>query len=224
MTESEVQVAQMCEAILKRDAQEVDRLLAAGVDPNANDNDYPTAWNVIRRTRNGSTLLHEAVMWNASLRRRPNDPTVARLLIEAGADVSACTDDGFQPLHGASLANNVSSIRLLINAGANINAQSAKGHTPLHTAVYYDSAEAVELLLLHGARLDMKLLNGETPAAYAGRLNHPRVRSVLTAALARSTLKSLCDGDPVCPAPDPEKTSVPNPAFAFDAPRLHLRR
>jgi ankyrin repeat protein len=78
--------------------------------------------NVQQRDSMEMTPLHNAVA----------NPVMVRLLLEAGADANATTNDGATPLH---LAKDWDSICLLVEVGkANLNIQMKKnGFTPLHS-------------------------------------------------------------------------------------------
>jgi ankyrin repeat protein len=64
-------------AIIRRDLEEVECLLAAGADPN---------W----RGQYGYTPLHNAVMWDL--------PEIVERLLKAGAKVDVANDDGRKPI------------------------------------------------------------------------------------------------------------------------------
>ena len=61
---------------------------------------------------------------------------IARLLLEAGADVNLRNDHGSTPLHSVAAmppaGNAVASA--LLERGADVNARNDFGHTPLHAA------------------------------------------------------------------------------------------
>lgn len=128
----------------------------------------------------GSTALHGAVYWGAL--------ETARLLIEAGADVHAQTQDGFLNIHplGSAVATPngdsaldvpnpsddedriLALVDLLLNAGADANARREDGGTALHTAGYRGHLRVIRRLIESGA--DASILAhggghvGETPA------------------------------------------------------------
>ncbi|KFZ20754.1 hypothetical protein V502_02998 [Pseudogymnoascus sp. VKM F-4520 (FW-2644)] len=107
-----------------------------------------------------STMLHNA----ASIEE-------VRLLIDAGANVSAVDDRNETRLHSAALDGETEVVRLLLNAGASVLATSFNGATPLHMAVRYDHEDVVRLLINAGSDLSSVSDRGETPlhwAVYAG--------------------------------------------------------
>ena len=60
----------------------------------------------------------------------------ARLLIDAGADVSATSTNGLelQALHSAAAAGHAGIVTMLLEAGADVNAQQVGGYTALDAA------------------------------------------------------------------------------------------
>lgn len=122
------------------DADEVRKLIAAGVDLNERD-------------KSGYTAL----VWAA----RNDNSHIAEALIEARADMNArdCAANGWTPLIHAIHKNNTDMARLLIESGADENAKAGKcteksvehGATALWHAAGEDNAEVVEALLAKGA-------------------------------------------------------------------------
>ena len=88
------------------------------------------------------TLLHWALH---------NDTEALRMLLEAGADVSAQDWEGSTLLHLAASKGNVAAIRMLLEAGADVNAQDQEGNTPLHLAASGGNVAATRMLLKAGA-------------------------------------------------------------------------
>jgi hypothetical protein len=113
----------------------------------------------------GDTLLHAAGAAYAS--------DVARILLDAGADVGARNRRGARPLHYAADGNpgsptwNPSAqgrvITLLIEAGADPNALDKSGVAPLHRAVRTRCTGAVRALLAGGADPRLRNRSGSTP-------------------------------------------------------------
>jgi uncharacterized protein len=101
------------------------------------------------------TPLHLAADWPGYF---PNGPAVVRLLIEAGADPSAPSDDGPSetPLHWAASSDDVEVAAALIDGGADIEARGASiaGGGPLGNAVGYGCWHVARLLVERGASVD----------------------------------------------------------------------
>jgi uncharacterized protein len=101
------------------------------------------------------TPLHVAADWPGYF---PNGPAVVRLLIEAGADPSAPSEDGPSetPLHWAASSDDVEVAAALIDGGADIEAPggSIAGGGPLANAVGYGCWHVARLLVERGASVD----------------------------------------------------------------------
>ena len=153
-------------------------------------NDDPT---LIRERYAGRTLLHEAaaagsldtVQLLLSLGADPNSKDagghtplyslanegnvtgagqVARVLVQAGADVDA--HDGVKhctPLHMAARRGNLDVAEALLDSGADIEARDSCGDTPLRRAANCDKGELASLLLSRGADPHSKGSKGSTP-------------------------------------------------------------
>lgn len=146
--------APVADAAMRGDAEEVRRLLADGADVNARQGD-------------GMTALH----W-AALNR---DADLARMLLDAGAEVGASTRVGeHTPLHVAARAQAADVVDALLVAGADPDATTTKGVTPLHFAAEADGARSIELLVAAGANVDAReSVWNQTPLMFAapkGRL------------------------------------------------------
>lgn len=91
-------------------------------------------------------------------------PDAARLLIAAGADVKAKTQQGQTPLHiAASRPGWAPIVRLLLERGADPRAANVFGSTSLVTAAAYGDVETVRLLLDAGAEVSTANQAGFTP-------------------------------------------------------------
>ena len=73
----------------------------------------------------------------------------ARVLLQAGADVTVKGFMGRTPLHYAAEDEDAFAARVLLQAGADVNARAKNGKTPLD---FVDSPDTRSLLLDHGAR------------------------------------------------------------------------
>jgi ankyrin repeat protein len=95
--------------------------------------------------------------------------TVARLLIERGADVNAASNNTQRvaPLHSAVSRRQTMIAEALLAHGANVNARQQAGVTPLHQAAHNGHAELVKLLLAHGADVHARMDDGQTPLSMA---------------------------------------------------------
>ena len=107
----------------------------------------------------GSTPLHYALSKDAGT------PELAKLLIDAGADVDARGEGGERPLHKA--VRRLEALRLLLDEGAYPDYGDDLGRTPLHHAVAMDHAESVTALVRAGADPDRRDDHGNTPLHHA---------------------------------------------------------
>ena len=123
------QPANLAEAVVLGNRTAVENFLALGVDPNEPEAD-------------GTTPLMRAV--------HAQTPDLARLLIDAGADVRKANYYGVTALYIAARAGDPVATRMLLAAGADANAVLPAGETVLMTAAKAGSAEVVRALLTGG--------------------------------------------------------------------------
>merc|ERR1711879_333899 len=99
------------------------------------------------------------------------DATLAQLLVDNGADVSASTpEDGITALHAAIDHENVQIALLLLESGADPNQAEANGTTPLHLALQAELPEVVEALCQLGADVNAKDASGKTTLELARKM------------------------------------------------------
>lgn len=89
----------------------------------------------------------------------------ARLLLEHGAYVDACSASHQTPLHLACLSQSLETIDLLVRYKANVNATYRDGRTALHAAIVKQSRclESCKILLNAGADVNKADDYGYTP-------------------------------------------------------------
>lgn len=110
---------------------------------------------------------------------------VAKLLVEAGADVNAVIDDrGTTPIICAvnAIGDAVDGriVSLLRQHGADVNCETWRGATPICFAASRTSPNAVTLLVEHGANVNHVDKDGDTPLIYAVFYSrHENVRILL---------------------------------------------
>jgi len=73
--------------------------------------------------------------------------SVARALVESGADVDAQNEKGTSALHNAAYHGDAGLVAYLVNAGASIDIEDDYGRTPLHLAVAAGHTNVAEILL-----------------------------------------------------------------------------
>lgn len=121
--------------------------------------------NVNEAQGDGSTALH----WAAYR----DDVEMARLLIQAGANVKATTRLGdYTPLFMAAKNGNGTMVDMLVKAGSDVNTPNRAGTTALMLAAASGKADAVKVLLDHGATVNAKdTINGQTALMFAAAVN-----------------------------------------------------
>lgn len=116
-----------------------------------------------------------------------DQPAVALLLLEAGADINVVgIQTGLTPLHNAAEGNAFGSIELLIRFGAGIDQKDSSGGTPLARAVGGGHMDAVRVFLelgadVHGAR-DIDPVFPSTPLELAIAKGLEEIADILRAA------------------------------------------
>lgn len=149
--------------------------------------DFPYVEKILKRhpqavgwaNEQGRTALHLTHHWS-----------VARALVEAGADIEQCEPDtGIRPLHVAVRCGNENVIKLLLDAGADIHACDAKGLQAVHFAAELYKAGPLKLLADAGADIDA-FANGFTPLMLAASIRRDDVVAALLSLGADVTLKS----------------------------------
>jgi ankyrin repeat protein len=110
----------------------------------------------------GFTALHLAVF--------AEQEEAARVLIEHGADLDACSTGAIArvpPLGTAAFVRSVPLARLLLDAGADVDARGEGGFTALHAAAAHGDEELARLLLERGADASLAADDGKRPVDLA---------------------------------------------------------
>jgi len=155
-------MSDLMKAVKKNDAARVRQLIDGGVDVSEKDasQDVP----LIMAAYKGYT-------------------EITRLLLEAGADVTA-VDSGMKAtaLHAAAYAGRTEAAKLLIEYGIDIDKQGPyNGYTALHDAIWQNNVETARVIIDGGADLHITSNEGLTPPAMA-RARH---RNEIAAMIAR---------------------------------------
>lgn len=110
-----------------------------------------------------------------------NNISVLKTLLSNGANVNACDDFNWTPLHYACEKNNFESVKIILEQpGVLLNVQDQKGWTPLHRACIRGNYIIVDLLLKH-PEVDINIQNysGRNSLHRAARDGHTKVLSLL---------------------------------------------
>jgi ankyrin repeat protein len=120
----------------------------------------PSAANTVHEE--GFTALHLAIFGGQE--------EAARILIESGADVNACSTGAIArvpPLGTAAFVRSLPLTCLLLDAGAHVNGQAAEGFTALHSAARNGDVQLARELLARGADRRRRTADGKTAADLA---------------------------------------------------------
>jgi ankyrin repeat protein len=124
----------------------------------------------------GFTALHYPAFFGGQ-----DAATVARALLDAGADVDARSANDFDvlPIHSACAGNHDDVVEVLIAAGADVNATQSGGYTPLHGAAQNGAETTVDRLLAAGADRTARTDDGRTAADLAATAGHAELAARL---------------------------------------------
>jgi ankyrin repeat protein len=100
--------------------------------------------NVNARSNFARTPLIIAALHNSS-------HEIARLLIDKGADVTACDKKNFCVLEAAAQGNDTATVRMVLARGANVKAKDETGTDSLMWAAINGNVEVAKLLLKNGS-------------------------------------------------------------------------
>jgi ankyrin repeat protein len=165
LSSGEAVMTALMQAVQRNDAARVRELISQGVDVSQLDENQDAP--LIMAAYKGYT-------------------DIVRLLLEAGADVSA-VDPGMKAtaLHAAAYAGRAGAARLLIEYGIDIDKQGPyNGYTALHDAVWQNNIDVAEILINAGANLNIKSHSGETPLEFARAKKHHKIVALIEQKIA----------------------------------------
>ena len=120
-------------------------------------------------------VLHQAA-------QHTTNPTIVRLLLQAGADPNAPDDNGLTPLHAGAWNSNPMVVSHLVDGGADLSARENDGYTALHyAAAQSGNGRVIKVLLDRGANPMAESNDGRTPLHSA--LRYRAESSVVSAML-----------------------------------------
>ena len=117
--------------------------------------------NIAARSSDGFTPLHLAAFFN--------QPAIASLLLDKGAEVNAVAGNPSRvcPLHSAVACGATEIVKMLLENGADANAGQQGGWTALQAAARHGNQGMVELLLQYGADPGQAADDGQTAITMA---------------------------------------------------------
>lgn len=155
---------QLLDAVTAGDMTEVERLLRAGANPDAVDDEDST------------TALYHATI--------NNDRAMVELLINNGADVNKAGSAGYTALEIAGMNEYLEILEILLDRGADPNQRNVLWNdgTALHSVVNFSRLKAAQMLLDAGADVNMVTDSGMTPLISMIRIGKFGLNEVLPVA------------------------------------------
>ena len=166
-------------AILRHNADFVDRLLASGADPNLRITQATPYRRFSRDVAIDPSWAGGTAFWLAA---KLGHADFMRALMAAGADPGVLSSDGSSALIAAAAGSRrvrqrqqdaerqaLDAVTLALELGAEINATNDMGETAVHVVASRRLNAVVEFLANSGARLDLRRHDGLTPLALASQ-------------------------------------------------------
>ncbi len=203
-------------AIVSKDLKAIRNVL--NKDPkavNARNTDGDTPLTLLSKIQSYNALIginKETQLLNPV--EKKEYPSVAKLLIDNGADVNAKDKHGATSLHWAALKGKYPLSVLLIEKGANVNAgilsedPDLGNTTPLHLAAKKGYVKIVKLLLSKGAEVDSNSKNGQTSLHLAAFFGHLNTVELLIEKGAEVNIKNNNDQTPLSLALEEKNNSI----------------
>jgi len=104
---------------------------------------------------------------------RTTDASIARDLINHGANLNIADDKGWTALVYAVDGHNLPIVRILLKAGAQVDAKDKRGWTPLMYAVDEGDIDVTKVLLASGASPEIRNKQGKTALDIARQTHGP---------------------------------------------------
>ncbi|CAI7664301.1 unnamed protein product [Penicillium pancosmium] len=164
----------------------VEKLISYGADLTIKNDDGNDAlslasfwghYEVVKLLLQKSTnLANSEALHNAA---QGNEPRVAQLLLESGADIELLDSYGDTALHDASQNEDTEIAQILLKHGAKINCRDRRGWTPVNNASYHGFLKLVKILVQKGADVEIPNENGFTAMLSASGRGHTEVVRLL---------------------------------------------
>lgn len=177
-------MTQLHEAVLSNDVKRVRNLLAKGADINGKE-------PISDETPLGSLAAQDILgFFSTSSLTMSQTVRMAKILVQAGADVNSVNYKGDTPLHNAATFHNIPMIEFLISAGANVNSSNGNKWTPLlkitgqfHSGYGSERLdgifEVIKILLENKADVNVTNNIGMTPLLYSVFHNYDFITKLL---------------------------------------------
>ncbi len=162
---------------------EIDRLIKAGADVNAETNEGATPL-IFAVSNNRLSAVEELLKFKPVIDKvtsenetpliiaaKNDNVEICEALIRAGADVDFTDSHGATPLHYACIYGYFELADMLLYYDASIDKKSNEGISPLMASVMDGWADIADLLIQNGANMEARDNDGNTPfllAAYYG--------------------------------------------------------
>ncbi len=175
---------------LNKDPEEVKRLIKAGANPNAVDDDELTAlmwvaWGgggkeeKVRLPDNTRNCVGRIGWTILPADPRKEDAEIAEVLLSEKAEPNAARSDGITALMMAAYNGHAEVVKMLLSAGANVDAANDDGVTALMAAAQEGYTEVVKILIAAGANLNAADKDGWTTLMFAAQKGHTEVAEIL---------------------------------------------
>ncbi|XP_063965713.1 uncharacterized protein LOC129276853 [Lytechinus pictus] len=125
----------------------------------------------MRGDKGGNTALHNAA--------KRGHTAITEHLVEQGADIKKCNDEGWTALHSASKEGHTDIIDFLISRGIDANIADQKGMTPLHIASGKGHLDCTKRLVCGGSDIHKFDDGGCTALHIAAKEGHANVMKFL---------------------------------------------
>ena len=118
---------------------------------------------------------------------------ICKILIDAGADISARNKEGSTVLHVAVKEDDYHLCEMLIFCGANVNATNRIGQSPIFLVEFASQRNILSLLLSHGADLELQDHLCTTPL---GKFGFPALLDIICSCSSEESrpLAHVCGG------------------------------
>lgn len=110
---------------------------------------------------------------------RKGDVRSIQLLLDSGASLNGCDQNGWTALHRAAFKGQTEAARALIDIGIDIDAKDDDGYTALHCAAEAAQADVVELMVERGADVEALTNKGMSAMQLAQSMQYPRIMRIL---------------------------------------------